>query len=86
MIENIKPPLGLTPRRISQRIYLESRQTEIEEAIARYKKAKFEIPADWDKELLDVVKILKFIYKDNSRMYIADGAKYTNVGIKGEDN
>ena len=50
-MENIRPPLGLTPKHI----WLELRLYEIIEAIFRYAEAKHKIPDLWIKQYNDII-------------------------------
>jgi len=48
-----KPPLGLTPRLISEMSYLRNRNERITEAVARYMEAELIVPSYWLKEYHD---------------------------------
>ena len=51
----MKPPLGLTPKKIWQ----EERLEQVSAAVQRYYEAGLEIPLDWIVEYNELVRILK---------------------------
>lgn len=61
----VKPPLGITPKRIWQELRLQ----DITEAIQRYKDTNMTIPNKWIEEYNELVQILFPDFSDNEESF-----------------